>query len=68
MEAKPLIREFHYQGTNLPDPNPSLTVDQARDILATSHPELATAAIDGPVTKEGGKQVYTFIRSVGTKG
>jgi PRTRC genetic system protein C len=68
MEAKLLERKFVYNGTDLPDPNPSLNVEEVRNILAESHPELATAAIDGPKVKEGGVQVYTFVRSAGTKG
>ena len=67
MEAQVLTREFHYNGTIIPDPNPNLNLDQVRDVLATSHPELNNAAMDGP-TMKAGKQVYTFIKSVGTKG
>lgn len=67
MEASLINRVFVYNGTKLPDPNPSLSIEQARDVLAATHPELATAAIDGPKV-EGDKHTFTFIKSVGTKG
>jgi PRTRC genetic system protein C len=67
MEATAIKRVFTFNGTNLPDPNPNAGIDQVRDVLATSHPELATAAIDGPAVK-GDVHTYTFVKSVGTKG
>ncbi|HEX3800211.1 MAG TPA: PRTRC system protein C [Verrucomicrobiae bacterium] len=67
LEASNIARKFVYKGTELADPNPVISVEQARDILSTDHPELATAAIDGPVMK-GNVQTYTFIVSAGTKG
>jgi PRTRC genetic system protein C len=67
MQASITVREFVYNGSKLPDPNPSAGIEQVRDILSSSHPELANAAIEGPTIKDG-KQVFTFIRSVGTKG
>jgi PRTRC genetic system protein C len=67
LTVESLTRKFTYNGVDLPDPNPSLTVDQCREIFAQAHPEIANAAIEGPVTK-GGVQSYTFVRSVGTKG
>jgi PRTRC genetic system protein C len=67
MEASAITREFVYNGTKLPDPNPTLNIDQVRDILTTSHPELANAAIDGPEVK-GDRHVFAFVKSVGTKG
>lgn len=67
MKIKALTREFIYKGTVLPDPNPNASVQEAQNILSASHPALATAAVDGPVDKDG-KQVFTFVTSVGTKG
>ena len=67
LEVKSLTREFVYNGTKLPDPNPSLGIEGVRDIFAQTYPEIANAAIDGP-TQKGGVQSYTFVRSVGTKG
>jgi len=67
MEAQVITRKFIYNGTELPDPNPAAGVEHVRDALAATHPELATAAIDGPEVK-GAVHTYTFVRSVGTKG
>ena len=61
------VRKFTYNGVNLPDPNPALPINEVQGIFAHSHPEIANAAIDGPVVK-GNVQTYTFVKSVGTKG
>jgi PRTRC genetic system protein C len=63
----PVVRVFKYNGANLPDPNPSASVAEVQNILAGTHAEIATAVIDGPVTK-GATHVYTIVRSAGTKG
>ena len=60
-------REFIFNGTKMPDPNPNASPEAVKDILAATHPELANAAMDGP-TINGATQTYTFIKSVGTKG
>lgn len=65
--AKPLIRKFVYNGTEIPDPNPAASLDTVRDLLAQTHPEIANAALDGP-KQAGAVQTYTFIKSVGEKG
>lgn len=67
LEAKAIVRKFVYNGTEIPDPNPSANIEAVRDILAQTHPEIANAAVDGP-TQSGEVQTYTFVRSVGTKG
>ena len=67
LKATPIVRKFVYNGVTLPDPNPALGIDGVRDVLANTHPEIANAAIDGPVTK-GAEHTYTFVRSVGQKG
>jgi PRTRC genetic system protein C len=67
MQTSAITRKFLFNGTPLPDPNPAVNIEQARDILSASHPELATAAIDGPKVN-GSEHTYTFIKSVGTKG
>ena len=42
-EAQP-----EYNGVRLPDPNPNLSVEEVRNLYATAHPDIATAAIGGP--------------------
>jgi PRTRC genetic system protein C len=48
LKASPLVREFYYNGSRIPDPNPSLSVDQVRDFLTPMYPEIATASVTGP--------------------
>ena len=62
-----LERGFCYQGIRLPDPDPSMTVEQVRDLYITTYPELATAALEGPSPVDG-RMEYTFTRAVGAKG
>lgn len=62
-----LIREFAYNGMNLPDPGPAFTPDQVRDLYTAQYPELTTAAVDGPEIKDTVMR-YTFVRAAGAKG
>jgi PRTRC genetic system protein C len=62
-----LERSFTYNGLRLPDPDPSLTVEQVRDMYVPTYPELATAAVEGPSPVDG-RMEYTFTRAVGAKG
>jgi PRTRC genetic system protein C len=62
-----LHREFFYNGTRIPDPAPSLTVEQVRELLTPSYPEIATATLEGP-EDTGGSLRYTFSRAIGSKG
>jgi PRTRC genetic system protein C len=63
-----MIREFHFNGMRLADPDPGMTPDQVRNMYASSgYAELTNASITGPKT-EGGRQVYEFKKAVGTKG
>jgi len=48
LTVKALHREFFYNGTRIPDPAPNLTVEQVRELLTHSHPEIATASLAGP--------------------
>lgn len=67
MQTKPVTRGFKVGNRVLPDPNPSLSPAQVKDLYATQYPELASAAVEGPELRNG-QQVYTFPRQVGTKG
>ena len=60
-------REFHYNGQILPDPDPSLSPDRVKSMFAVTYPELATATIEGPTTKDG-KMIFSCNRQVGVKG
>jgi PRTRC genetic system protein C len=67
IKVEPLERGFEYLGIRLPDPDPSMTVEQVRDVYVNTYPELATAAVEGPSPSNGRLQ-YTFTRAVGSKG
>lgn len=63
-----LRRKFDYNGVDLPDPDPSKTPLQVRDFWAsTNYGELMTAAVEGPVIKDGIAQ-YKFLKAVRDKG
>ncbi len=64
---KTLTRVFKHGSAELPDPNSTLTPEDVRDVHSIQYPELATAALEGPVT-EGDKLVFTYSTRVGTKG
>jgi PRTRC genetic system protein C len=67
LTTKALPREFSYNGIKLPDPDPSLSIEQVRELFTASYPEIATAAITGP-EDVGNALRYTFARAIGTKG
>jgi PRTRC genetic system protein C len=67
MEAKPLARSFEFHGVRLPDPNPTLSVEEVRSLYAHQYPDIATAAITGPEAV-GDKLRYKFTRAIGSKG
>jgi PRTRC genetic system protein C len=64
--AKP-VRVFRYGAQQWLDPNPDLTPEQVRDLLAEEVPELTTAAIRKETT-EGAKEIWTLEKSTGKRG
>ena len=67
LQAQILLREFNYNGVRIPDPAPQMSVEEVRDLLAPSNPELATATLTGP-EDTGTTLRYTFNRAIGSKG
>jgi PRTRC genetic system protein C len=67
MQSERLERRFRFSGIELPDPDKLLDVESVRSLYCAAYPELATAAITGPEAI-GDKLVYTFSKSIGTKG
>jgi PRTRC genetic system protein C len=65
--VKALHREFFYNGTRIPDPAPNLSVEEVREVLTPSYPEIATATLAGP-EDTGDALRYTFSRAIGSKG
>ena len=67
MTVTPAVRTFAYSSITLPDPNPKLSPEEVKSLLAAQYPELATAAINGPEVV-GDKLRYEFVRAIGSKG
>jgi PRTRC genetic system protein C len=67
LQAQVLLREFNYNGVRIPDPAPQMSVEQVRDLLTPTYPEIATATLTGP-EDTGTTLRYTFNRAIGTKG
>lgn len=67
LQSTVLTRKFSYNGLTLADPAPGKDPDQIRVFYATQFPELLTAVVEGPSTKNG-VATYTFQRAVGSKG
>jgi len=61
-----MARYFVYDGREQPDPDPSKTPEQVRDMLADFLPELHNADISK--TERDGNEYYDLRRKVGTKG
>jgi PRTRC genetic system protein C len=60
-------REFLFNGSCIPDPDPKMGIEEVRDLLTPSYPEIATATITGP-EDTGTSLRYTFSRAIGSKG
>jgi PRTRC genetic system protein C len=67
LQAEVLLREFNYNGVRIPDPAPQMSVEQVRDLLTPTYPEIATATLTGP-EDTGTTLRYTFSRAIGSKG
>ena len=67
LKAEALLREFFYNGVRIPDPAPQMSVEQVREMLTPSFPEIATASLTGP-EDTGTVLRYTFSRAIGSKG
>ena len=67
MTITPAARIFTYSGLTLPDPDSQLSPEDVKAAYATTYPELATAAINGPEAV-GDKLRYEFVRALGAKG
>ena len=61
-----MARVFIYDGKELPDSDPNMSVDEVRQSLTQFFPELANA--ETKETKRGDDQLFTFAKRVGTKG
>ena len=60
-------REFVLDCKTFPDTDPSMSVEQVREMYIPAHPEITTAAVTGPETVDV-KMRYTFSSAIGDKG
>jgi PRTRC genetic system protein C len=67
MKSVAMKRQFSFGGLKLPDPDPRMTVEEVRGVLALQYPEIATASLRGPEAV-GETLKYTFERAIGSKG
>jgi PRTRC genetic system protein C len=67
LKISSLPREFVFNGSRIPDPDPQMSIDQVRDLLSPSYPEIATATLTGP-EDTGTSLRYSFSRAIGSKG
>ena len=67
MKTVAIKRQFSFAGWKLPDPDPRMSVEEVRGVLALQYPEIATASLTGPEAV-GETLKYTFERAIGSKG
>jgi PRTRC genetic system protein C len=67
LKTSALLREFLFNGSRIPDPDPKMGVEEVRDLLTPSYPEPATATLTGPEDTATSLR-YTFSRAIGSKG
>lgn len=67
LQTKQLVREFKYDKEVLADIDPKSSPEAILGIYSNKYPELANAKCSGPKIV-GNKAVYTFSKSLGTKG
>ena len=60
-------RVFRYNNMKLEEPDTKKSPEEVKEFYATLYPELTQSVIEGPEYK-GNEIIYTFTRSVGTKG
>jgi PRTRC genetic system protein C len=61
-----MARKFIVDGTEYPDPDPGMTPEQFKDMMAGFLPEIANAEMT--TEKQGDDTIYRFRKRVGTKG
>ena len=61
-----MARVFVYDGREFPDPDPTLGVEDIKQMMAGFFPELVNADVKGSTKDDN--QVFQFVRKVGTKG
>lgn len=66
MIVKAFTREFWYDGVQLADPNPEMSIDDVRDLYSGTYAELTNATYKSETVDD--KKKYTFKATLGTNG
>src|SRR5258705_12189015 len=67
LKTTTLPREFVFNGSRIPDPDPQMSIDQVRDLLTPCYPEIATATMTPP--EDTGKSLRdSFSRAISSQG
>ena len=61
-----MARKFVYDGREFPDPDPSKTPDEVKNMMTDFFPELANAEVREQTKDED--TYIEFVRKTGTKG
>ncbi len=61
-----MARVFVYDDREFPDPDPEMSVEQVKAVLADFYGEIANASVKE--TRRGEDTIFEFQRRVGTKG
>ncbi len=61
-----MARVFVYDGREFPDPDPTLSPEEVKQMMTDFFPELANAEVRE--TSRGEDTLYELARRVGTKG
>lgn len=67
LKVETLARVFKYSAMELADPGAAMSPQEVKTFYSALYPELNNSEVEGPETK-GRRLIYTFTRSVGTKG
>ena len=64
---EPLVRVFKLKDVSLPDPNPTMTIEEVQRFYCDEYPELTNATPKQPEYVDK-TIVYEFSTNLGTKG
>ncbi len=71
LQVTGMLRKFEIKiggtTTTVDDPNPSLSPDSVRDMLAVTYPEITSGSVQGPEMKKD-YVLYKIASVVGVKG
>ena len=62
-------RVFNLDGTKLPDPDPSMSLEDVLELYSNQYPELTNATVEEPdISEDGTEAVYPIKVNTGKNG